>query len=59
MLQMAPNLQLCVLMSTEKKTKKGEDAKHEAEKSPGRDDVHEQREPDQAKEGMTTPSSDK
>lgn len=53
---MAPNLHSLPVMSTEKKGSKGEDAKHEAEKSPGRDDVHEQREPDQKKEGITNPS---
>ena len=29
-------------------------AKHEMTKSPGKDDVHEQREPDQEKEGVVT-----
>jgi len=29
-------------------------AKHEMTKSPGKDDVHEQREPDQQKEGMVS-----
>lgn len=31
---------------------KEQDAKHEAEKAPGKDDVHEQREQDQPKEGL-------
>ena len=51
MLHMASNLQRDAFMSNEKQGQqgtKGEDAKHEAEKSPGRDDVHEQREPDAA-----------
>jgi len=45
----ASNLHLVAWMSTDNKE---ENAKHEAAKSPGREDVHEQREKDQSTEGL-------
>lgn len=38
---------------------KQEDAKREIVKKPGREDVHEQREPDQPREGVVTPGKGK
>ena len=39
-------------MSTDSTPRKGDDEKKEAAKKPGKDDVHEQREPDQDAEGV-------